>query len=112
MPSRTRSKFKLSAAILLASVVLIGCTAPGPMSPTVMALPSKGENFEIFQQHEATCRQYATAQTGGQSAGQQAQKSNVASAVVGTGVGAAAGALFGSVTGHAGCGAAIGAGTG
>jgi len=112
MTSRIHSRFKLSAAILLASTALIGCSASGPMSPTVMALPAKGENFDLFQQHEATCRQYATTQTGGQSAGQQADRNTVASAVVGTGVGAAAGALFGSVTGHAGNGAAIGAGTG
>lgn len=112
MTSRIHSRFNLSAVIMLASTALIGCSAPGPMSPTVMALPPKRENFEVFQQHEATCRQYATTQTGGQSAGQHADKSAVASAVVGTGIGAAAGALFGSVTGHAGNGAAIGAGTG
>src|SRR3569833_96048 len=112
MTSRIHSRFKLSAVFLLASTALIGCSASGPMSPTVMALPAKGENFDLFQQHEATCRQYATTQTGGQSAGQQADRNTVASAVVGTGVGAAAGALFGSVTGHAGNGAAIGAGTG
>lgn len=112
MPSPVRTGVKLSVALLLASTILIGCSAPGPMSPTVMALPAKGENFEVFQQHEASCRRYASTQTGGQSAGQQADKSAVASAVVGTGIGAAAGALFGSVTGHAGNGAAIGAGTG
>jgi hypothetical protein len=112
MPLPIRSRLRLSAAILLASASLVGCSAPGPMSPTVMALPAKGENFEVFQQHEATCRQFASTQTGGESAGQHADKSAVASAVVGTGIGAAAGALFGSVTGHAGNGAAIGAGTG
>lgn len=112
MPLSMRSRAKLSVALLLTSATLIGCSAPGPMSPTVMALPAKGENFEVFRQHEASCRQYASTQTGGQSAGQQADKSAVASAVVGTGIDAAAGALFGSVAGHAGNGAAIGAGTG
>jgi hypothetical protein len=112
MTSRIHFPLQLPIVALLAGAILAGCAAPGPMSPTVMALPPKGENFDVFQQHEATCRQYATTQTGGQSASQQAERSNVASAVVGTGVGAAAGALFGSVTGHAGNGAAIGAGTG
>lgn len=105
-------KARLLLVVLLAGAMVSGCAAPAPISPTVIALPQKGENFADFQQHETTCRQFANSQTGGQSTGQQAEKSGVASAVVGTGVGAAAGALFGSVTGHAGNGAAIGAGTG
>jgi hypothetical protein len=112
MTSHFHFPSRLPLVVLLAGAIVSGCAATGPIYPTVMALPQKGENLAVFQQHETTCRQYATSQTGGQSTGQQAEKSGVASAVVGTGVGAAAGALFGSVTGHAGNGAAIGAGTG
>jgi len=77
-----------------------------------MALPAKGENFALFQQHDATCRAYASAQTGGQTPGQAAARSGIAHAALGTGLGAAAGALLGSASGHAGPGAAIGAGSG
>ena len=91
---------------------LTGCADQGPTAPTVMALPARGEGFSLFQQHDTTCRAYASAQTGGQSPGQAAAKSGVAGAALGTGLGAATGALLGSVSGHAGGGAAIGAGTG
>ncbi|CAH2602275.1 Glycine zipper family protein [Rhodovastum atsumiense] len=101
---------RLLPAIVTAGVA--GCAAPAPLGPTVLAVPAKGENFTVFQQHDVTCRQYAAGQVGGQSPGQAAARSGVAGAAVGTGVGAAAGALIGSATGHAGAGAAIGAGGG
>jgi len=77
-----------------------------------MALPAKGENFALFQQHDATCHAYAAAQTGGQTPGQSAARSGIAGAALGTGLGAAVGALLGSASGHAGGGASVGAGTG
>ena len=98
------------AAVL--GLILSGCATQRVTQPNVMALPAQGEPFEVFQQHDVTCRQYAAAQIGGQSPGQAAAASRIGSAAVGTGVGAAAGALLGSVSGHAGNGAAIGAGTG
>lgn len=91
---------------------LAGCANPGPAAPTVMALPAQGESFTLFQQHDATCRAYGSAQIGGQTPGQTAATRGIAGAALGTGLGAAAGALLGSVSGHAGGGAAIGAGTG
>jgi len=77
-----------------------------------MALPKQGESFEVFQQHDITCRQYATLQSGDKSPQQAAARNAVGGAAVGAGVGAAAGALIGSASGHAGNGAAIGAGSG
>ena len=93
-------------------LVLSGCATQRVTGPNVMALPAQGEPFEVFQQHDVTCRQYAAAQTGGQSPGQAAAASGIAGAAAGTGIGAAAGALLGSASGHTGTGAAIGAGTG
>jgi hypothetical protein len=101
-----------TAAMLIASLSLTACAVPGPAAPTVMAMPAKGETFDVFQQHDASCRQYASDQTGGASSQQAAARSGIATAAAGTGIGAAAGALFGSVSGHAGEGAAIGAGSG
>jgi len=91
---------------------LSGCATPRPTGPTVMALPKEGEGFDVFQQHDVTCRQYAATQTGDKSPQQAAARNAVGGAAVGAGMGAAAGALIGSASGHAGNGAAIGAGSG
>lgn len=104
--------WRVASLVPAIGLTLMGCAAPGPAAPTVMALPAKGESFALFTQHDATCRQYAAAQTGGRSPGQAAAKSGVGGAAMGAGIGAAAGALLGSASGHAGNGAAIGAGTG
>lgn len=95
------------AALML---VLAGCVTQRarPVGPAVMALPARGEPFAVFQQHDAICRQYASAQLGGASP----DRTGVAGAAAGAGIGAAAGALLGSASGHAGAGAALGAGTG
>jgi uncharacterized protein YcfJ len=72
-----------------------------------MALPAHYENFSLFQQHDAVCRQYASQQTPAQSGNKGGE-----AAALGTGVGAAAGALIGSTFARVGSGAAIGAGAG
>lgn len=112
----TLTNFRRWPAVLLTlpllGSALMSCTVPGPAGPTVMALPPKGESFAVFQQHDVTCREYATSQTVGRSPGRAATRASVGGAVAGAGLGAAAGALLGSASGHAGNGAAIGAGTG
>jgi OmpA family protein len=103
----------VGAIAVTIALALSGCATPRrPTGPTVMALPAQGESFEVFQQHDITCRSYASEQSGGQAPGQAATRNAVGGAVVGAGVGAAAGALIGSASGHAGNGAAIGAGSG
>jgi len=72
-----------------------------------MSLPGSGKSFDQFRADDASCRDYAFDQIGGQSASQAATDSAVASAAVGTVVGAVAGAAIG---GHRGAG--VGAGTG
>jgi hypothetical protein len=113
LPSRWSFAGLLTAAIGLS---LSGCAARSaagsPAAPTVLALPAKGENIALFQQHDTTCRHYASAQIGGQTPGEAGAKTGITGAVLGTGVGAAVGALLGSASGHAGGGAAIGAGSG
>ncbi len=103
---------RLGAAAIAIGFTLSGCATPRPTGPTVMALPAQGEGFEVFQQHDITCRSYAAEQSGGKAPEQAAARNAVGGAVVGAGVGAAAGALIGSASGHAGNGAAIGAGSG
>ena len=77
-----------------------------------MALPAQGKPFEAFQQDDASCRGFATQQTGGASASQAGSNSAVNSAVLGTALGAGVGAALGSVGGAVGAGAAIGGATG
>ncbi|HVX78147.1 MAG TPA: glycine zipper family protein [Bradyrhizobium sp.] len=102
----------VGASLALVGLSLAACVTQDPASPTVMALPTQGENLALFQQHDTTCRQYASAQTGGRTPSQAAAKSGIGGAALGAGAGAAAGALLGSVSGRAGRGAAIGAGAG
>jgi len=107
------SRRVLLAGVVAGALSLCGCaTAPRAISPTVLALPARGESFAVFQQHDALCRQVAAERVGGAPPGQVAANRAAAGAAVGAGVGAAAGALIGSASGHAGRGAAVGAGTG
>ena len=102
----------ISALGVVSVLALSACAVAPPQGPSVMALPQQGKSFEAFQQDDATCRGYASQQTGGASAAQAANNSAVGSAVVGTALGAAAGAAIGSVGGAVGAGAAIGGATG
>ena len=72
------------------------------MGPRVAVMPGQNKPFEVFQQDQAVCQQYANQQVGGQA--QQANNQAVGSAVVGTLLGAGLGAAIGG-----GRGAAIGA---
>lgn len=109
--ARSRS---LAASLALAVLTLAGCAStprqPRPLSPTVLALPARGETFATFQQHDATCRHYASSlvSEGGTSVARNA----AAGAAGGAAVGATAEALLGAASGHAGHGAEAGAGTG
>ena len=104
---------RATAVVGIVSVLaLSACAVAPPQGPSVMALPSQGKPFDAFQQDDASCRGYATQQTGGASAAQAANTSAVGSAVLGTALGAGVGAALGSVGGAVGTGAAIGGATG
>jgi uncharacterized protein YcfJ len=92
------------AGVVTASLLLGACATP-PMGPQVQVLPAQGKPFEVFQQDDAVCRQYASAQVGGQA--ERANNQAVGAAVLGTVLGAGLGAAAGG-----GEGAAIGAGAG
>lgn len=89
------------------SVLFLTACASVPNGPSAMALPGTGKSFDQFRADDGSCRQFATAQMGGQSANQASNDSFVKSAAVGTGLGAAVGAAAGG-----GRGAGIGAATG
>ena len=100
-----------AAALPVAAVMLFTACATVPAGPSVMVLPGQGKGFDQFQNDDATCRQWATHQTG-TSPGQGAAQSTIGGAAIGTLLGAAAGALVGAAAGRPGTGAAVGAGVG
>jgi outer membrane lipoprotein SlyB len=99
------TRLTVGVASLLA---LSACAVPPPTGPRVMALPGAGKDFSVFQQEDASCRQFAYYQSGGTAGAQAATNNAVGTAVVGTAVGAGLGAALGSLSGQMGAGAAVG----
>ena len=95
-------------ALSVGAVLLLGaCASVPPIGPSVLVLPGSNKSFEQFRADEQDCRQYASAQLGGNTPEHAAMDSAAKSAVVGTAVGAVAGGLIDGRSG-----AALGAGTG
>jgi len=104
---------KTVAASLSVIIALAGC-AETPMGPRVRVLPAANKPFEVFQQDEATCRQYATDQVAGEAehANEKAIGTTLLGAALGAGLGAAVGGGRGAGIGAAGggvVGTAVGA---
>lgn len=97
----------LTTVILISGVVLVAGCASIPTSPSLMALPGTGKNFEQFRKDDGECRQYAYRQIGGPAGQPSTVDPAVRSAAIGTAIGAAAGAAIGGSQG-----AGVGAGTG
>jgi outer membrane lipoprotein SlyB len=97
----------------IASILaLSACAVAPPPGPRVMALPGANKDFATFQQEDATCRQFASVQSGGAQSAQAATNNSVGTAVVSTAIGAGLGAIIGSLAGQVGTGAAVGAAAG
>jgi len=109
---RTSYRVPTLALLIPALLALGGCAAAPPTGPSVAAMPAKGKTFEEFRADDATCRQFASAQIGGNSPSAAANQSLVGSAALGTVAGAAAGAAIGAAAGNPAAGAAIGAASG
>lgn len=97
--------------VLAALAVTTGCVTM-PAGPTVAVMPGPEKPFDVFQEEDAVCRQWALQQIGGASPGESSGKGVAKGAVAGTALGAGLGAALGAASGSAGTGAAIGAGTG
>jgi hypothetical protein len=87
------------------------CAVDAPTGPSVPVMPGDNKTLGQFQQDDATCRNFASQQTG-ISPGAAANQAGVGTAVVSTLVGAAVGALIGTAAGNPAIGAAIGGGAG
>jgi len=103
-PSCKMKPVKTSFVVVTTLSLLAGCGQP-PMGPRVAVMPAPGKPFEVFQQEDAACRQFAQQQSAG--VAEQGNNAQVGSAVIGTVLGAGLGAAIGG-----GRGAAIGAGAG
>jgi uncharacterized protein YcfJ len=95
---------KTTALSVSAALALAGCVSQ-PMGPSVAVMPAPNKPFEVFQQDQAVCEQWAGQQVSGEA--QDANNSAVGTAVIGTILGAGLGAAIGG-----GSGAAIGAASG
>ena len=100
--SSSRLSTPLKALGLACAASLLAACATEPMGPTVQVLPAQNKPFEVFQQDQAVCKQYASQQVAGQA--DAANNRGVGAAVLTTALGAGLGAAIGG--GH---GAAIGA---
>ena len=102
------STTRLSSPIKILAVAcasLAAACATEPTGPTVQVLPAQNKPFEVFQQEQATCKQYASDQIAGKV--DAANERGLGAAVLTTALGAGLGAAVGG-----GRGAAIGAGAG
>jgi hypothetical protein len=114
---RTRKSLKAHTAMVsagIAALLLAGCVSE-PLGPRVAVMPAPNKPFDVFQQEQAMCEQYAGQQVGGaaQDANNQAIGTAVITTILGAGLGAAVGGGSGAAIGAASgavAGTAIGAG--
>lgn len=102
------SKAKISTPFKLLAVacaVVLGACASEPVGPTIQVYPAPNKPFEVFQNEQVACKQYASQQIAGEV--DNANSRGVGEAVITTALGAGLGAAVGG-----GRGAAIGAGAG
>lgn len=98
-------KIRSFGLMALTPLALLAACAATPMGPTVQVMPGPTIPFQIFQQDQVDCKQYAQSQVEGQA--DAANKAAVGSALLGTALGAALGTAVGN-----GQGAAVGGATG
>lgn len=96
----------ISTFTLAATATLLAACASAPMGPTVQVLPGTGKPFNVFQEEQDTCKQYAQSQVAGQA--ESANQKAVGSAAIGVALGGLLGAAIGNHQG-AGVGSAVGA---
>lgn len=96
------------AAVLTAPILLLltACVS-APTGPTVAIMPREGKPFEVFQQEDQVCRQFASNAV--KDANDAALKEGVTSAAIAAALGAAAGAVIGGGS-HSGVGTGAGIG--
>lgn len=96
----------VKSLLMIGAGMLLAACAETPTGPTVSVMPAPGKPFDVFQEDDAYCKQYASTQiSDAPSSGKQVAAGAAAGAVVG----AVAGTLLGDSRNAAGAGAATGA---
>ena len=96
----------MTIAVVTTASTLSACVS-APTGPTVAIMPREGKPFEVFQQEDQICRQFAANAV--KDTGDAALKEGATSAAVAAALGAAAGAVIGGGS-HAGVGTGAGVG--
>ncbi|WP_114662616.1 glycine zipper family protein [Polynucleobacter necessarius] len=81
----------LSVSVLASLASLVGCVS-APTGPTIAIMPREGKSFEVFQQEDQQCREFAANAVKDTSSA--ALKEGATSAAIGAALGAAAGAVI------------------
>lgn len=105
MNTSTMNLYARLLFLLGAAAVMVAC-AETPAGPTVAVMPGPGKPFEVFQEDNAYCKQYASTEISGAPSGVKQVATGAAAGAV---VGAVAGTLLGDSRNAAGAGAATGA---
>jgi hypothetical protein len=100
----SKRKVRTAAVGVALAVLLGGCVSP-PIGPSVAVMPAPNKPFDVFQQDQGVCTQFAGQQVAG--GAEEANSNAVGTAVITTILGAGLGAAVGG-----GPGAAIGAASG
>jgi hypothetical protein len=103
-----------AVALGAAFALFLGGCVSQPTGPTVAVMPAPNKPFEVFQQDQGICTQYASQQVAGgaEAANNAAVGTAVITTVLGAGLGAAVGGGYGAAVGAASgavAGTAIGA---
>lgn len=102
-------KFLEAKSLRIGVLLFVGGCAAQPLHPSVAVMPAPNKPFEVFQEDQSACQQYALQQVGGPEAAYAASNQAASGAIWGTLLGAAVGALLTPWNGHgAAPGAAIG----
>lgn len=78
----------------LSSLLVLASCASAPMGPTIQVLPSPTKPFQVFQQDQADCKQYAQSEVAGQA--DNVNQKSVGTATIGAVLGGVLGALVGN----------------
>jgi len=100
-------RFARTAVLTVSVLASLTACVSAPTGPTVAVMPRQGKPFEVFQQEDQVCRQFAANAV--KDTGDAAFKEGVTSAAVAAALGAAAGAVIGGGS-HTGVGTGAGVG--
>ena len=101
------NRFTRVAVIITSVLAALTACVSAPTGPTIAIMPREGKPFEVFQQEDQVCRQFAVNAV--KDTSDAALKEGVTSAALAAALGAAAGAVIGGGS-HTGVGTGAGVG--